>query len=111
MDGLGAVGAADSFPEVEPGLVRDRSAMIIDGKQAETFKLDYTGMQWIQNQSITADRKMQQAKNQVREEADSSLRWATNAILKKQNPLRDHVSISITWVSHHWGRTLSIYIF
>lgn len=22
MDGLGAVGAADSFPEVEPGLVR-----------------------------------------------------------------------------------------
>lgn len=36
MDGLGAVCTADSFPEVEPGLVGNHSAVIIVGKHAET---------------------------------------------------------------------------
>lgn len=36
MDGLGAVCTADGSPEVEPGLVGNRSAVITAGKQAET---------------------------------------------------------------------------
>lgn len=96
MDGLGAVGAADSFPEVEPGLVRGSFSHDY-GKQAETFSK--TRLYWYAvNPEPKHYCRQKDATGQEpsQEEADSSLRWATNAILKKQNPLRDHVSISIT---------------
>lgn len=75
----------------------DRSAMIIDGKQAETFSK--TRLYWYAvNPEPKRYCRQKDATGQEpsQEEADSSLRWATNAILKKQNPLRDRVSISIT---------------